>query len=125
VLGLGLVQDRFDQWPFWALQTALAGPLLVWFVARQARHNTLSQALWHYALLLLVFFYGSRFLNENYLGYILALAAIGALTTETSALKQTTGTLSVADSVAEASPTKNATQTDPLPGTTARTQHLL
>ncbi len=121
VLGLGLVQDRFDQWPFWALQTALAGPLLVWFVARQTRHNTLSQALWHYALLLLVFFYGSRFLNENYLGYILALAAIGALATETSALKQTTGILSVA----EASPTKSATQTDPLPGTTARTQHLL
>jgi hypothetical protein len=120
VLGLGLVRDRFDQWPFWALQIALAGPLLVWFVARQARHNTLSQALWHYALLLLVFFYGSRFLNENYLGYILALAAIGALATETSAPEQAAG----AHSVAATPPTRSAAETSPLSGTTPRSRHL-
>ncbi len=125
VLGLGLVRDRFDQWPFWALQIALAGPLLVWFVARQARHNTLSQALWHYALLLLVFFYGSRFLNENYLGYILALAAIGALATETLATEtpapeQAAG----AHSVAATPPTRSAAETSPLSGTTPRSRHL-
>lgn len=79
VLGLGLVENRFGQWPFWLLQTAIATPLLIWFVIRQIKHNTLALASWHYAFFLLAFFYTSRFLNENYLGYILALAAIGIL----------------------------------------------
>ncbi len=79
VLGLGLVSDRFAQWPFWLVQLLTATPLLIWFVARQMRRNTLPTAAWHYALWLLVFFYVSRFLNENYLGYILAFLAIGAL----------------------------------------------
>ncbi len=79
VLALGLVTDRFDQWPFLALEATLGLPLLVWFVVRQWRANTLANACWHYGLFLLAFFYGSRFLNENYLGYILALLAVGLL----------------------------------------------
>jgi hypothetical protein len=79
VLGLGLVTDRFGQWPFWLLQIATAGPLLLWFVMRQRAANSLVAACWHYGLFLLVFFYFSRFLNENYLGYILALLALGVL----------------------------------------------
>ena len=31
-------------------------------------HPTLYNACWHYGVFLLAFFYGSRFLNENYLG---------------------------------------------------------
>lgn len=76
VLALGLVADRFAQWPFWALEIALAGPILLWFVRRQQQVNTLTNACWHYGLFLLVFFYGSRFLNENYLGYIVAFLAL-------------------------------------------------
>lgn len=79
VLALGLVADRFAQWPFWGLELAMAGPLLLWFLRRQQQSNTLANACWHYGLFLLVFFYSSRFLNENYLGYILALLAIGAM----------------------------------------------
>ena len=79
VLALGWVTDRFDQWPFIILELVLALPLLGWFVVRQWRANTVANACWHYGLLLLAFFYGSRFLNENYLGYILALLAIGVL----------------------------------------------
>lgn len=79
VLALGWVESRFDQWPFLLLQAALAGPLLIWLLWRQARANTLGLACWHYGLFLLVFFYTSRFLNENYLGYILAFLALGAL----------------------------------------------
>ena len=79
VLALGLVADRFAQWPFWIFQVLAAAPVLIWFVARQTRGNTLATASWHYALFLLVFFYASRFLNENYLGYILAFLAVGAL----------------------------------------------
>lgn len=79
VLGLGLVANRFAQWPFWVVQLLTAGPVLVWFVMRQLHDNRLTTAAWHYALFLLVFFYTSRFLNENYLGYILAFLALGAL----------------------------------------------
>lgn len=79
VLALGWVKDRFDQWPFLILETLLALPLLLWFIWRQWRDNTLTTACWHYGLFLLAFFYGSRFLNENYLGYILAFLAIGVL----------------------------------------------
>jgi hypothetical protein len=82
VLALGLVADRFAQWPFWLLEIALAVPLLLWFLHRQQRANTLANACWHYALLLLVFFYSSRFLNENYLGYLLAFLALGVLSAE-------------------------------------------
>ena len=48
-------------------------------LVRQWRENWLGRALWSYALFLLAFFFVSRFLNENYLGYILAFAALGAL----------------------------------------------
>jgi hypothetical protein len=79
VLALGLVANRFGQWPFWLLEVLLALPLLLWFVRRQQQHNRPGLALWHYATLLAFFFYGSRFLNENYLGYLLAFFALGYL----------------------------------------------
>jgi hypothetical protein len=42
------------------------------------QQNTLANACWHYAIFLFAFFYSSRFLNENYLGYLLAFLALGA-----------------------------------------------
>ena len=79
VLALGLVSGRFEQWPFWLTQLLVAVPLLIWFLRRQQRANTLGQAAWHYGMFLFGFFYASRFLNENYLGFILAMLAIGLL----------------------------------------------
>lgn len=81
VLAFGLVADRFQQWPFWIVEVALALPLLIWFLRRQGADNRLTNACWHYGIFLFVFFYGSRFLNENYLGYILAFLALGVLGT--------------------------------------------
>lgn len=80
VLAWGWVQNRFAQWPFWRLELICAFPLLIWFVDRQRRQNTLAHACWHYGVFLFVFFYSSRFLNENYLGYILAFLSLGVLT---------------------------------------------
>ncbi len=77
VLALGGLASRFDSWPFWILEVAVALPLLLWLGWRQVRHNTVGAACWHYALLLFGFLYVSRFLNENYLGYILAFLALG------------------------------------------------
>ncbi len=79
VLALGWVQSRFDHFPFLLAELVVGLPLLVWLLVRQARQNTLANACWHYALFLLVFFFVSRFLNENYLGFVLAFLAIGAL----------------------------------------------
>jgi len=91
VLGLGLVEGRFAQWPFWLLQIVVAAPLLFWFAVRQIKHNSLAFACWHYAFFLFAFFYASRFLNENYLGFILAFAAIGALAIDERASDESPG----------------------------------
>jgi hypothetical protein len=79
VLGFGWVEDRFSLWPFWLTELVVALPLLIWFVRRQQRANALAAACWHYGIFLFAFFYVSRFLNENYLGYILAFLALVAL----------------------------------------------
>lgn len=79
VLALGWVENRFAQWPFLILETLIALPVLLWLIQRQLRQNSLANACWHYGLFLLIFFYTSRFLNENYLGYILSFMAIGYL----------------------------------------------
>ena len=59
-----------------ARRDRVALPLLLWFVRRQ-QHAGAVNACWHYGVFLFAFFYASRFLNENYLGYILAFLAIG------------------------------------------------
>ncbi|MEZ4658489.1 MAG: glycosyltransferase family 87 protein [Caldilineaceae bacterium] len=82
VLALGLVADRFAYWPFWISEAVVSIPLLWWLLHRQRQCNSLANACWHYALFLLCFFYSSRFLNENYLGYILAFGALGMLLPE-------------------------------------------
>ncbi len=79
LLATGRVASRFVYWPFWIPQLLLSLPLLLALLWRQVRSNTLDRALWGYALTLSVFFFFSRFMNENYLGYILALLALGAL----------------------------------------------
>ena len=42
----------------------------------------LAGAAWRYGLLLFVFLFVSRFMNENYLGYVLALWALGYFVAE-------------------------------------------
>jgi hypothetical protein len=77
VLAFGGLASRFDTWPFWIPELIVTMPLLIWLGWRQTRRNSLGAACWHYGLLLLGFLYVSRFLNENYLGYILAFLAMG------------------------------------------------
>jgi len=79
LLATGQAASRFVYWPFWIPQLLFGLPLLMGLLWRQMRCNTLDRALWGYALFLALFFFVSRFMNENYLGYILALLALGAL----------------------------------------------
>jgi hypothetical protein len=80
LLAAGWVKSRFDYWPFWLPQLIIGLPLLILLVRRQARENSPARAFWSYGLFLLAFFFFSRFLNENYLGYVTAVLALGTLT---------------------------------------------
>lgn len=76
VLALGLVESRLDYFPFWIPELLICLPLFLYLLRRQWRHNSIASMLYHYAFLTLAFFYTSRFMNENYLGYLLAVLAI-------------------------------------------------
>jgi hypothetical protein len=76
ILAFSLVPDRLAYWPFWIAELLVAAPLLALLLRRQARHNTSAFMLHGYGVLLFGFFYVSRFLNENYLGYLLAVLAL-------------------------------------------------
>jgi hypothetical protein len=76
ILALGLVDSRLDYFPFWIPELLVCLPLSLFLLWRQWKRSAVSSMLYNYAFLSLVFFYTSRFLNENYLGYILALLAL-------------------------------------------------
>jgi uncharacterized membrane protein len=80
VLAAGWVKSRFEYWPFWLPQLIIGLPLLLLLLRRQAHENSPARAFWGYGLFLLAFFFFSRFLNENYLGYLTAILAVGVLT---------------------------------------------
>jgi hypothetical protein len=82
VLGLGLVSDRFDYWPFMIPGALVTIPLLYILLRQQAHSNTMRMLLYGYVALLLPFFYLSRFLQPNYLGYMLALLTLALTITE-------------------------------------------
>jgi hypothetical protein len=76
VLALGLVESRLDYFPFWIPELFVCLPLLLYLLWRQWRGNSISVMLYHYVFLTLAFFYVSRFMNENYLGFLLAIFAL-------------------------------------------------
>ncbi len=76
VLGLGWVADRFEYWPFIIPGFIITVPLLWFLLRQQVRSNTMSMMLYAYVVLLLPFFYVSRFLQPNYLGYMLGFLAL-------------------------------------------------
>ncbi|MGB3905173.1 MAG: glycosyltransferase family 87 protein [Anaerolineae bacterium] len=80
VLALGLVQSRLDYFPFWIPELLVCLPLLAVLLWRQWTRNSISSMLYYYAFLALAFLYTSRFMNENYLGYILAVLALAFFT---------------------------------------------
>ncbi len=84
ILATGALPDRFASWPFWIPELLITIPLLIILLVRQLRHNTLGNLCWHGALLLFAFAYFSRFLNENYVGFILALLTLGYFLQEPS-----------------------------------------
>lgn len=82
VLGLGWVSNRFEYWPFIIPGFIVTAPLLLFLLRRQARFNTIPTMLYGYVVLLFAFFYVSRFLQPNYLGYMLGFLALAMAITE-------------------------------------------
>lgn len=91
VLAFGWVADRFKYWPFIIPQLLIAGPLLWFLLRRQTRQNTMNTMLYGYGILLLVFFYLSRFLQPNYLGYLAAVLTLAFMLEETSGSEEAKG----------------------------------
>ncbi len=82
ILSLGLVESKLDYFPFWLPEFLTCLPLLLFLLWRQVKANTLGAMLYGYSAIMFVFFYFSRFLNENYLGFILAFLALAYCTTD-------------------------------------------
>lgn len=76
VLAFGWVADRFEYWPFIIPGFIITLPLILLLLWRQTRENTLGTMLYAYVVLLFAFFYVSRFLQPNYLGYMLGLLTL-------------------------------------------------
>ncbi len=89
ILALGLVESRLSYFPFWIFELIFVLPLALTLVFRLYQKPSLRNALWAYGLTLFTFFYFSRFLNENYLGYILAILALGYWLSDSSLTKIT------------------------------------
>ena len=90
ILALGLVESKLDYFPFWIPQLFICLPLLLFLLWKQIRTNTLGAMLYGYSALMFVFFYFSRFLNENYLGFILAFVALAHWADDHAALPKVT-----------------------------------
>ena len=77
LLEIGVITSSFDPYPLWIGQILVTGGVSWWLLRRQRAWNTVSQAWLGYGVLLLAFVFTSRFLNPNYLGFVLALLALG------------------------------------------------
>jgi hypothetical protein len=74
LLALGVIEFRQADFPFAAIEIAVATPIALWWMWKLWRNPTLATLLTGYALTLLAFLFFGRYFQGNYLGYILAVA---------------------------------------------------
>jgi hypothetical protein len=75
LLWLGAIEYRQADFPFAAIELAVATPIALYTLYRLWRVPTIALMLWGYALTLLAFLFFGRYFQGNYLGYILAVAS--------------------------------------------------
>lgn len=75
LLALGVIAYRQADFPFAAIEIAVATPIGAWALLRLWRAPTIAWLLGGYALTLLAFLFFGRYFQGNYLGYILAIAS--------------------------------------------------
>ncbi|HEX9494480.1 MAG TPA: glycosyltransferase 87 family protein [Candidatus Limnocylindria bacterium] len=74
LLGLGIIPYRQADFPFAAIEIAVAAPIAAYTMWRLWRDPTIARMLAGYALTLLAFLFFGRYFQGNYLGFILAVA---------------------------------------------------
>jgi hypothetical protein len=74
LLALGVIEYRQADFPFAAIEIAIAAPVALWWLRKVWRQPDLATLLTGYALTLLGFLFFGRYFQGNYLGYILAVA---------------------------------------------------
>ena len=75
LLALGVIPHPQADFPFAAVEVAVAAPVAYYFLRRLWREPTLALMLTGYAITLLAFLFFGRYFQGNYLGYILAVAS--------------------------------------------------
>src|SRR5438445_4718932 len=75
LLALGVIEYRQADFPFAAVEIAVAAPIAAWWLVRLWRRPTIATLLSGYALALLAFLFFGRYFQGNYLGFILAVAS--------------------------------------------------
>jgi len=73
LLALGLIPYRQADFPFAAIEIAVAAPIAAWWFIRLWQRPTIATLLAGYALTLLAFLFFGRYFQGNYLGFITAV----------------------------------------------------
>jgi hypothetical protein len=73
LLGLGLIPYRQADFPFAAIEIAVAAPIAAWWFIRLWQRPTIATLIAGYALTLLAFLFFGRYFQGNYLGFIAAV----------------------------------------------------
>ena len=74
LLWLGVIQYRQADFPFAAIEIAVATPIAAYVLYQLWRAPTIARLLGGYAVTLLAFLFFGRYFQGNYLGYIVAVA---------------------------------------------------
>ena len=73
LLSIGVIPYRQADFPFAAIELAVATPIAIWWLVRLWRNPTIPTLLAGYALTLLAFLFFGRYFQGNYLGFIAAV----------------------------------------------------
>jgi len=79
VLALGLVETDQSYFPFWIAQAALCLPAIALLLRKLWREPSIASVWYGTAILFGLYSFASRFFNENYVGFLVALLALAAL----------------------------------------------
>jgi hypothetical protein len=77
LLGTGLISTPLDPFPFWILQLGFGVPLLAWLLASQWRRGGPGATLVNAGAFIFGLGLVSRFFQENYVGFVVAIVSVG------------------------------------------------
>ncbi|MFA5070287.1 MAG: hypothetical protein WC528_03315 [Patescibacteria group bacterium] len=78
----GFMPSPWSYFPFWIFQAFFGLPLFYFLIKKQMKNNNLSALFINYGLFLLVFWFFSRFFNDNYISYLSLIFLAGYLVEE-------------------------------------------